>query len=60
MDVLYPIKFTPQAKYRIWGGYSLKTALAVFDRITTGKGRSMEGITDDHNLTFWKVWMIFN
>ena len=25
MDVLYPIKFTPQAKYRIWGGYSLKT-----------------------------------
>ena len=25
MDLLYPIKFTPQSKYRIWGGDSLKT-----------------------------------
>ncbi|MFL2600405.1 MAG: type I phosphomannose isomerase catalytic subunit [Flavobacteriaceae bacterium] len=25
MDLLYPIKFTPQSKYRIWGGNSLKT-----------------------------------
>ena len=25
MDLLYPIKFTPQSKYRIWGGDNLKT-----------------------------------